>query len=76
MYISEKHIIYIYPILFILLVLPILLKSRKVNLFNNFTFDNLVVILNKSIKHQFYIGIVALIISSIIDKIFYGNINR
>ena len=32
-------------------------------------------VLNKSIKYQFYIGIIALIISSIIDKIFYGNIN-
>ena len=76
MYISEKDIVYIYPIMLLLLILPILVKSKKLNLFNNFTFTNLVSVLNKSIKYQFYIGVIALIISVIVDKLFYGNINR
>jgi uncharacterized membrane protein len=75
MYTNEEHIVYIYIIMLLLLILPILAKSKNLNLLNNFTFNKLVLVLNKSIKYQFYIGVIALIISSVFDKIFYGSIN-
>ena len=75
MYTEEKHLVYIIPIMLLLFVIPIIVKSQNLNLKNNLTFPKLLLVLNRTIKYQFAIGLIITIITFILDKIFYGKIN-
>jgi hypothetical protein len=56
-------------------LLPVLRHSIKNKLFRDFKFSNLTKTFNNAILLQIIVGVTALLISSILDKIFYTNGN-
>lgn len=73
MYYSHTTIIYI--ILFLVFAFPLVLNSFKKKLFGQFSFNKLISIFNKTILYNVIVGIVAIVIASIFDKVFYTTDN-
>lgn len=73
MYYSHTTIIYI--ILFLVFGFPLVLNSFKKKLFGQFSFNKLISICNTTILYNVIVGIVALIIAAIFDKVFYTTDN-
>ena len=75
MYIDNSHNFILGIITTVLIVLPLLWKAFKKNLFSEINLKTLTHVFNNALLPQFGIGILLMIIASLIDKLVYSNGN-
>lgn len=65
--------IYVYPIVILLFVLPILTTAIRERIFSAFNIKALLNAFNKAIKYQVIIGVSTLILAYIVDALVYSH---
>ncbi len=73
MYFSNNNNIYVFSIVILLFLIPVLTTAIKERLFHVFEFKAFVNAINKAIKFQLIMGAILLVIMFAIDNLVYSN---
>jgi hypothetical protein len=73
MYFDSNHMIYVYPIVILLFVLPLLTTAFSERIFSEFNIKAFLNVFNKAIKYQVIIGVSTLILAYVVDALVYSD---
>ena len=69
--INNKHIIYVIIVITLFFIIPFIWVGKKIEILKKFSLKNLLSVLNISFQYQIIVCIVGLLMTFIMQKIFY-----